>query len=755
MEEKSKLNLIFLSFIAGGTKFHSYELSFESKNKHIIHELEESYEIPEKVFQYGKDIAIIYIILYDSIGNKLKTIKYPVFYHLTNRIYIEQKYIKGGYNFEIDFKNSNNLMVNICDREFEIFDNIGTKDRQKITFINFGITEINVNQKNINFLSEIERCSVKSSINFYRLSINMEDPELKIIVQPVEETKAPKIDSLNDSKAVLDELYTKLEELLQINESKLYEKQYESISKEFCYKIPDVSYELNKPKNYLEQYFKEHPIDFNIILKYEIIFLFRDGKTIFWKNKELFEKIVDRMKQFYDKIKEDVNIQIYDKIGLLSKITSAFLLCENMKDLEQINLFYIITSNCAEKSIINKTKIMFDDFISKISDESKIFFYLLNLDSGIGYYNNQAVYTFDMSNLNMIKNHLKELFPRIILFYDYDNENLGNTNKTSGCVAINVHRFTLIDENHENIIFDQEIEDEDFSDFMAINIFIILLHEFGGHKKIAYNKNNNEESSSPKKIINEKNKLVELKRYSSYKNDDNEYILSSDNSEEGEGESGKYLELCFGKYGKDLISTLLLLIKDKGKLLNRVDLFVDEKLDILQKYVILKTEVENNNIKIIEKSNFQKLFSKDNKPNIKRRIFKMVGKKRKGEKDISTKKNYEGAKKSEEKNMKINVSLNINKKNELELEEEDKKRKDIEENNDKEKIYENENLKIVESNVRKTRYQRLKEQIRRKYQYKNKREMIVGIKQKIKEKSVSIDEYCDFCYVLRYSNCKD
>ena len=178
------------------------------------------------------------------------------------------------------------------------------------------------------------------------------------------------------------------------------------------------------------------------------------------------------------------------------------------------------------------------------------FFYLLNIDSGVGYYNNQAVYTFDMSNLNMIKT-------RIILFYDYNTENLGNTNKTSGCVAINVHRFTLIDENHETIIFDQEIEDEDFSDFMAINIFIILLHEFGGYKKIAYNKNNNEESSSPKKIINEKNKLVELKRYSSYKNDDNEYILSSENSEDGEGESGKYLELGFGKYGKDLISSLL------------------------------------------------------------------------------------------------------------------------------------------------------------------------------------------------------
>ena len=416
MEEKSKLNLIFLSFIVGGTKFHSYQLSFESKNKHIIHDSKESYEIPEKVFQYGKDKAIIYIILYDSIGNELTTIKYQVFYHSTNSIYIEEKYNEKGYNFEIDFKNSNNLIMKIYDREFKTFDNIGTKDRQKITFINFGVTSININQRNINYLSAIEKCKVESSINFYRLSINMEDPDLKIIVQPVEETKAPKIDSLNNSKTVFENLYTKLEELLLINESKQYKKQYESISEEFCDKIPDIGYELNKPQNYLQQYFKEHPIDFDIIFKYEIICLFRDGETIFSKNKVLFEKIVERMKQFYDKIKDDTNIRIYDKIGLLSKITATYLLCENLDNLEKINLFYIIPSNCAEKSIINKAKKMFDDFILKLSDKSKIFFYLVNINSGVGYYNNQAVYTFDMSNLNMIKNHLEELFPRIILF---------------------------------------------------------------------------------------------------------------------------------------------------------------------------------------------------------------------------------------------------------------------------------------------------------------------------------------------------
>ena len=118
---------------------------------------------------------------------------------------------------------------------------------------------------------------------------------------------------------------------------------------------------------------------------------------------------------------------------------------------------------------------MFDEFISQLSDDSKIFEYLLNLDSGVGYYNNEKVYTFDMSNLEMIKNHLNELFPRVILFYNYDNENLGDTNKNSGCIAFNVKKFTLIKEDYKTIIFDKEIKDKDFSNDMAINMFTIYI----------------------------------------------------------------------------------------------------------------------------------------------------------------------------------------------------------------------------------------------------------------------------------------
>ena len=767
MEEVTKLKLIFLTFLSGGNKIHSYKLSFDHNNLYIIHNSEENYDIPEEVFVYGKDKAIISIILYDSSNKYLTTIKFPIYYHSINSIYIEEHYIGNESNIEIDFQSSKDLTVKINEKEFKIFDNIGTKDRQKITLINFNTPSITVNQKVISVISEISNCKVKSPINFYRLSMNMEDPDLKIIVQPMKEICEPKVHLLNGVKTFLDEFYSKFKELLLIKKTDNFTKRYSLILNECVNKIPYVNYELNKSINYLEQYFKEYPIDFDIIFKYELFYLFRDGEEKYKKNKELFEKIVERMNHFYDKIKNETKIKIYDKICLLAKISNIYLLCKTLEDLDTINIFYIITSDCAENSIIDKTKKMLNNFILNLSEDSKIFPYLLKIDSGIGYYNNKAVYTFDMSNLNMIKSHLNALFPRIILFYNFDNDNLGDTNKNSGSVSLNVHQFTLIKEEYETIIFDKEIEDEDFSNDMAINMFIILLHELGGHKKITYNKNIDEESISPKKIINEKNKLVELKRYSSYKNDDNGYILTSENSEEGEGESGKYLELCFGKYNKELISSLILYIKDKGKLLERVDLFVGKNCDVLQKYVILKTKVEENNIKInmpkhlsieeeieeLEKifnnSKAQKLSDQNIKSIKKIKKFKTLGKKRKLKKDISYINKSNKLKRNEESHIQINLKLNKNKTNELELEEEHKKENILEEKKKAEKKIEKEKI-IVDYEDSEKRLKTLKKHIREKYGFKNKIEMIKGIKQIINEHSVSVKELSDLHFVLRF-----
>ena len=152
MEEVTKLKLIFLTFLSGGNKFHSYELSFESNILHIINNSEENHDIPEDVFKYEKDKVLISIKLYDSTNTYLSTINCPVNYHSINSINIEKYYIGKEKNIEIDFKSSKDLTVKINEKEFKSFDNNGTKDRKKITLINFNISSITVNQKVINVI---------------------------------------------------------------------------------------------------------------------------------------------------------------------------------------------------------------------------------------------------------------------------------------------------------------------------------------------------------------------------------------------------------------------------------------------------------------------------------------------------------------------------------------------------------------------------------------------------------------------------
>ena len=178
----------------------------------------------------------------------------------------------------------------------------------------------------------------------------MKDPEIKIIVQPINEESSSKVHLLNESKIIFDKFYKDLKELLEITNNNDYKKKYKFNLNKYNKKIHEFVYELNKSKDYLEQYFKEHPIDFEIILYYELFCLLKDGKEKFKKNKELSKNIVEGMEQFYKKINEEEKIKIYDKIGLLSKISNAYLICKNINDFNELNLFYIISSECDENS---------------------------------------------------------------------------------------------------------------------------------------------------------------------------------------------------------------------------------------------------------------------------------------------------------------------------------------------------------------------------------------------------------------------
>ena len=94
--------------------------------------------------------------------------------------------------------------------------------------------------------------------------------------------------------------------------------------------------------------------------------------------------------------------------------------------------------------------------------------------------------------------------------------------------------------------------------------------------------------------------MVTLKYKYDYDQNDtkSEFILSS---RKRGGDSGHYLELCYGKYNNSLIIELLRNMKNKGKLIRYPELFTNDEKKLYE-YVSLREQIKENNINITFKN---------------------------------------------------------------------------------------------------------------------------------------------------------
>ena len=375
-----------------------------------------------------------------------------------------------------------------------------------------------------------------------------------------------------------------------------------------------------------------------------------------------------------------------------------------------------------------------------------------------------------MTNLENIKIHLKELFPSVILFYYFNNNSLANTKKGKPIVAINKYYFFKENSLYEESL-DKSIEGKNvvIINNLAINLFLLLFHEIMGHNKFSYNNNG---CISPKKIINENNELIELKRYCDYnfKEKDKEYILGINCN--NKGDSGSYLELAFGKFGRNLITNLLLKITDKSKLMNRVDLFTDKTCETLRKYAILKTLVNEKKIELnenIEKSTIEEeiaILEKyiDYEKIIKEKLEEKdkIDNKDKGKDENNDEEdNKDKMKLIGKKKKRAKKEFNDDNDEESEIESYKKKKDDtinieneIENSNDNESIIEenSEDNDSKNSNISDDDelFQKLYKKILRKYNFKDDEFVFKKILDKLKDETISSKDKEDLFYVSNY-----
>lgn len=735
MEDKPRITLFFYTFLPQNPNIVSYKLSFED-NIRKIDSLEEIIDVPEDVFKYGKDKSKIAIDFFSSSNEIMKTTEFPIYYYSENNIYLGLGEDGNGYNLEFVFKNAKDLKIIKNEKEFNSFDTLGTKDRKKLTLINYSLQYININQKDINIREVIEKSgSVKS--NFYQISINLEDTK-NIIVQPIETLEMPDFHLIMKKSKFFDKFYNELLELM--NDKYNYNNHYYMLVSEYSEKKVDIiNYNLNRPPKYLDEYFEKNIIEIDKVYKYQIFQLFHQGKKKYAKNKENFQKVLEKTNELYKKISEDEKLKIYEKLALLIKTTFLYLRCKDINSFNKMNVRYFILSECEKNSILDKTKRMFEKFNSQITEESKIFPYLLNLDSGIGYCNGESVYTFDMSNLKMIQDHLNQLLPKFLILYNYDSDLSGETNKTITGIAVN-EKWLFKKHSTRKIIYDKAIDknDEYNTNDIVVNLFVLLLHEYMGHKKFAYNRNR---CSSPKKIINELNKLIELKRICDFKEEDGNYYILHRKCI-NKSDSGCFIESSFGKYGNNLITNILMEVNGKKNLIERTDLFADKTCEILRKYIILKYAAQEKQINIEKNSsiedeiqelekviNYEDLISEC----IKQKENQLLGKK---------------ILKSNDQEDSINSSENKNKKKKYQ--EFDLTEKSISVSNLKEELTEENEDDDSEYSDEEKEFERLYQKIIKKYGFKENELLIYEISKKIKDDSISTKEKLELSYVLNF-----
>ena len=239
-----------------------------------------------------------------------------------------------------------------------------------------------------------------------------------------------------------------------------------------------------------------------------------------------------------------------------------------------------------KNSILDLVENFFKEYRDKLTEKSPVFNKLIELDGGVGKYQDESFYCFNMQNLEEVRKHLKEIETNIFVTHDFNDKNFAFTDILSGIVSVNVHnisQFKLF-----NFPLDKQIPEDkkEIGETLASKIIYYLLHEINGHKKFAYEKN--QYFDSPTKFI-ENGEIYTLCTKQSYLKGKN---LIKIVPEDRIGEDGYFYELSYGKIGDYYTFEIMDNVDDFSDLLREVDLWVN-KLDKLREYILYKFALQN------------------------------------------------------------------------------------------------------------------------------------------------------------------
>ena len=204
-----KLNLIFFNLF--GQKYMK-----KFKFLDIIRDIEIGniqLPLPEKVWKHGKDKAVVHLYIYDNNG-KTYDYKFNVYYG-KNKAYVRTDNNSKTVS-EIILKNMDDIKVKVGDKELTELDDLENKDRKRLTLINYGFDDININGKDFNLYDIISQNTEEYLCHYNQISIQ-DFENNKFIIQPIIDIIEYDVDFLIKNKNELITFEKHFDDLMNYN----------------------------------------------------------------------------------------------------------------------------------------------------------------------------------------------------------------------------------------------------------------------------------------------------------------------------------------------------------------------------------------------------------------------------------------------------------------------------------------------------------------------------------------------------------
>ena len=278
----------------------------------------------------------------------------------------------------------------------------------------------------------------------------------------------------------------------------------------------------------------------------------------------------------------------FEKISILFHLAELFNVVKSCKVFLKTKFHYINVDKVEKNSVIDLALGFLNEYIDNLTIESPQYFKLVEINSGIGFYNGQEIFIYDIIGIDELKNHLRQIVPSIICFYSIDNANnfsftyptfMGGICKNESKIFHHCEKFSL----GKNCFDKKNFEVKNIAMKLALN----FKHECLGHIKFQIHHNfcQKPKSQTPKKCFDEK-KLKKLVGYKTPIKNNTINILVDNNK----SDSGNYLDSSLEKLAgtKFYTSIYLKTLENIGNLLDHPEIFYrKENIEKLQKFLII------------------------------------------------------------------------------------------------------------------------------------------------------------------------